>query len=585
MDERTQEQNNASLIDANKRIEVFQSLTKLSSSNASTERIFEVLAKDAGFRLNAHATITLSFDEEHSQFKVVGSFGIPKKDLPEYIDSHDDQLLRTIHLGTIVSLPDIQHAKDEFLLRFSEKGFVSAHIAPFTLKSEKFGLLIIFFKKQTLLNEESMQLLDDQVQGGSIALAGARNRDVLKKYTSELEVLVQARTSDLAIQMARADEANHAKSQFVANMSHELRTPLTAIVGYSSVLLDGLFGELSEQQKDSIQSIYNATEHLKELINDVLDMARVESGKEEANAKEITLSELIPQIVKLMAQTAGGKNIALVSPKKEEYENISVYADNRHIRQILINIISNAIKYTPPQGTVRIVVRAEADKAIIEIQDTGVGIAEAEQHKVFQEYSRIDEAYSSKQIGTGLGLNLTKKLVELNGGTISFRSKLGSGTTFFFTLPLFQEKVKEQMLTHTTITEHHKNVKMERLDGLLILLLEDNIHNLELLSSLLKSVGAEVIATKTCAEAIEKSQGIDIALVDIALKGESGLSFIHKLHEQNNHVPVIVVSACVFENDQQHALEAGADIFIAKPFNPAELMYEIRKLSIERALS
>jgi len=371
----------------------------------------------------------------------------------------------------------------------------------------------------------------------------------------------------------------------VANMSHELRTPLTAIVGYSSVLLEGFFGELNAEQTESLQAIANATEHLKSLINDVLDMARVESGKEEANPKEIELVEVVPQILKLMMQTAAGKNITLNSPDMKLIKGIKIHADNRHIRQILINIFSNAIKYTPPGGRVGISVKTEADKAVISVTDTGVGIADSDRNKVFQEYSRMEDEYSQMQVGTGLGLNLTKKLVELNGGTISFDSKLGEGSTFYFSMPLYQEREEGAFLENIQESAVVFKQDLPKLEGLKILVLEDNKFNLQLMQTLLTSVGAEVVMVENCEEAFTKSNDVDLALVDLALKGESGNEYISRMREHGSDVPMIVVSACVFENDRSQARKSGATSFIAKPYEPIELVTEIRRLSIERVLN
>ena len=583
--DQTDSQENSQISTINQRIEVFQSLTRLSSSNATSERIFEVLAKDAAFRMNAQATITYQYNKDEDIFTPTGSFGIPKNLLPDSISNSDSHLHRAINLETIVSIPELSSTKDTALSYFNDKGYVCAHIAPFALKEEKFGTLILLFKKTTLLSQENLQLLQDQVQGGAIALAGAKNRDSIIKYTSNLETLVKERTADLAIQTARADEANQAKSQFVANMSHELRTPLTAIVGYSSVLIEGLFGELTQQQLEALQSIYKATEHLKDLINDVLDMARVESGKEEATPKEIPISELLPQILMLMTQTANSKNISLHSPPKGSLENLKIFADSRHIRQILINLISNGIKYTPAGGSVKLSIECEADKAKITITDTGVGIPLSDHNKIFQEYSRLEDEYSKSQVGTGLGLNLTKRLVELNGGRIYFNSTVGIGTSFTFTTPLSTEVAGDSSLEGAKEYRNFAVKNLPRLDGLKILILEDDIYSSELVSKLLETLGAEVVCKRSCEEALKASSDIDVALVDLALKGESGNTYMAKMKLENQDIPMIAVSACVFESDQKQAKENGASIFISKPFDPFELITTIRTSTIERVLN
>jgi signal transduction histidine kinase/ActR/RegA family two-component response regulator len=572
---------------SNQRIAVFQELTRLSASNASTQRIFEVLAKDAGFRTGAQGAITLRSCPDEETFLIQGVFGLPKHKLPQEIFGKDSQIIRAIALGTTISIPELKSSKDSSLNFLSSLGMQSVHIAPLSLRDENYGALLLLYKNSTSLSPDKMQLLLDMVQGGSIAIAGAIARDALSEYTHKLESLVQERTADLAIQTARADEANQAKSQFVANMSHELRSPLTAIVGFSSALSDGLFGTLNEDQLDALKSVMNATEHLKDLINDVLDMARVESGKEEAKQSKICLRELITQIQKLMMQTAAGKNIKIETTPIPEGEDFSIWADSRHIRQILINIISNAVKYTPPGGHVTISPERVADKIKISVSDTGVGIPTSDRSKVFQEFSRLDDEYATQQVGTGLGLNLTKRLIELNSGSIDFKSEVGKGTTFFFLIPAFIESREESIVNYEMNTPQTQTAPMERLDGLTTLVLEDDESTRNLLGALLSRVGAETILTESCAQAKEvlDSSHFDIALVDLALRGESGADFIHALREKEPNIPIIVVSGCVFDNDIKLAEDSGANFFVQKPFNPHELINRIREETLEQALS
>ncbi len=571
----------------NDRIAIFQELSRLSASNASTRRIFEVVAKDAGFRLGADAVVTFEYFEGNDNVEIVGAYGLKRTIIGSSISTDNNQLGRALTLGGIISMPDSSQSKDEALHFFKNLGFISIHIAPLVLSDSKFGLLVILYKKSRFLDEDKLQLVDDIVQGSSLALAGSRARDTLANYTANLEKIVEERTKDLAVQTARADEASQAKSQFVANMSHELRTPLTSIVGFSSLLQDGLLGEISPEQADAVKSICKGAEYLKELINDVLDMARVESGKEEALPKEIKVKEVVSQVVKLLQQTAKGKDISLETHIDDLVLEKSIFMDSRHIRQILINLLSNAIKYTPIGGSVKIEVEKSADKIQIKVIDNGVGISSQDKKKVFGAFDRVGEDYSKDQIGTGLGLNLTKRLVELNGGGIGFESELGKGSTFFILVPEFiQQEESEETGFNITELAGREARSLPRLDGLSVLILDDDQSYLSLIKTLITALGGMPHVCSHIAEAKEliDSEIVDIVLVDILLKGENGIDFIKESTKAHSDIPYVVISGCVTADSGTEAKEAGADAFLAKPFDPLEFSSLLREVTIARVL-
>lgn len=571
----------------NDRIAIFQELSRLSASNASTRRIFEVVAKDAGFRLGADAVVTLEYFDGNDSVEIVGAYGLKRSIIGSNISTDNNQLGRALTLGGIISMPDSSNSKDEALHFFKNLGFISIHIAPLVLSDSKFGLLVILYKKSRFLDEDKLQLVDDIVQGSSLALAGSRARDTLANYTANLEKIVEERTKDLAVQTARADEASQAKSQFVANMSHELRTPLTSIVGFSSLLQDGLLGEISAEQVDAVKSICKGAEYLKELINDVLDMARVESGKEEALPKEIKVKEVVSQVVKLLQQTAKGKDISLETHIDDLVVEKSIFMDSRHIRQILINLLSNAIKYTPIGGSVKIEVEKSADKIQIKVIDNGVGISSQDKKKVFGAFDRVGEDYSKDQIGTGLGLNLTKRLVELNGGGIGFESELGKGSTFFILVPEFiQQEESEETGFNIAELAGREARSLPRLDGLSVLILDDDQSYLSLIKTLITALGGMPHVCSQIAEAKEliDSEIVDIVLVDILLKGENGIDFIKESTKVHSDIPYVVISGCVTADSGAEAKEAGADAFLAKPFDPLEFSSLLREVTIARVL-
>jgi signal transduction histidine kinase len=233
---------------------------------------------------------------------------------------------------------------------------------------------------------------------------------------------------------------SQAKSEFLANMSHELRTPLNSIIGFSEVLHEKTFGDLNEKQMRHVSNIHTSGKHLLELINDILDLSKIEAGKIEIKYEEFSLKETLSECQTLVKNMASKKNISL----NFEVEDLpfKISADPVKFKQIMYNLLSNAIKFTPDGGVVNIEARHTNGMLQISVKDTGIGIAKENQEKIFAEFYQVDSSYSKKYKGTGLGLPLTKKLVELHGGTIWIESELEKGSTFSFTIPQRLEEGK-----------------------------------------------------------------------------------------------------------------------------------------------
>jgi signal transduction histidine kinase len=280
---------------------------------------------------------------------------------------------------------------------------------------EAIGSITTSFTEPGEFTEKQIALLNSFAAQAVIAIRNARLFREIQDKSRQLEI------------------ANQHKSDFLANMSHELRTPLNAIIGFSEVLLEKMFGEVNEKQLDYLQDIHSSGKHLLSLINDILDLSKIEAGRMDLDIAEFDLRSALQNAMTLVKERAQRHGIEL---NLETDEAIGAFrADERKFKQIMLNLLSNAVKFTPEGGKIGVRARPVGNAVEIAVTDTGVGIAAEDQESVFDEFKQVGRDYTKKAEGTGLGLALTKRFVELHGGSIRLASTPGQGSTFTVTIP------------------------------------------------------------------------------------------------------------------------------------------------------
>jgi len=296
-----------------------------------------------------------------------------------------------------------------------ELGHRSIVVMPLYREGQAFGTIALRRAEVRPFTTRDLDLLQTFGDQAAIALQSVRLVNEIQEKSRQLEI------------------ANQHKSEFLANMSHELRTPLNAIIGFSEVLLERLFGELNEKQDDYLKDIHSSGRHLLTLINDILDLSKIEAGRMDLELSTFDLRSAIANAITLVRERAQAHGIYLgqqVDPAVSE-----ITADERKFKQILLNLLSNAVKFTPDGGRIDVDVHGEGDWVTVAVHDTGIGIAPEDQAAVFEEFRQVGRNYTQKQEGTGLGLALTRRFVELHGGSIHLQSEPGNGSTFTFMLP------------------------------------------------------------------------------------------------------------------------------------------------------
>jgi PAS domain S-box-containing protein len=305
---------------------------------------------------------------------------------------------------------------------------------PLLVGAQAVGTLIVAtVGEPQVISEAEIDLCRTLANLAALAVENAWLYESVQRHAEELEQRVAERTAELAIAKDRAEAADRLKSAFLATMSHELRTPLNSIIGFTGIMLQGLAGPLNPEQEKQLNMVYGSARHLLALINDILDLSKIEAGEVEIVREEFDVASLVSKVVKTVSPLAERKGLELAVALSPEVGRI--YCDRRRVEQILLNLVNNAIKFTK-RGWVRIEGAIVENRLQVTVQDTGIGIKPEDMGKLFQVFRQVDTTITREHEGTGLGLAICKKLVTLLGGEIWAESEWGAGSTFTFTLPL-----------------------------------------------------------------------------------------------------------------------------------------------------
>ena len=476
---------------------------------------------------------------------------------------------------SVHAITDIEVVYGQFpcLVKLMQQHQVKAKlVVPIIVDRQLWGLLIAHHCSIREWQDNEKRFLKEIAEHLAIAIYQAQLYAELQKQKQTLEKQVARRTQELYDALQAAESANRTKSEFLATMSHELRTPLTCVIGISSTLLRWSYGNRGaktipiKKQRDYLKTIHNSGEHLLELINDILDLSQVEAGKAVLNLGNFSLSKLSYEVWKMFREKAEKNEVKLTLEQTINPEIDRFTADQRRIKQILFNLVSNAIKFTPSGGSVILKVIRDKNTAIFQVEDTGIGISEEQKPLLFNKFQQLDSPYNRQQGGTGLGLALTKQLVELHGGIIEVESALNFGSTFTVKLPTQTLTLKNEELKQ----KEKKLPNILSLQGSVVLI-EQEEDIATIICDILTAAGLKVVWIVEGSTAVEQTillQPVAV-IVDMQLPGIDGVEIIQQLRQTNSSTTLKILALTTFDTqiDSEYCCAIGADECLSKPIN------------------
>jgi signal transduction histidine kinase len=425
-------------VEAMGRFDSFQHLAQSLSTQLSTQDLVQQIVEAARQMLETQMSILLDFDDQSGSLTPMAWAGIT-----------DEQaaLIRTSLKRDLKGLvawarrpartPDLRTDQRSALAREAfVAGMLSELAVPVMYFDELYGVLAVETNTHRHFTDEEMNLLNALAAQAGIALRNADLFEVLQATNTQLEranaeLIISQQQTEYARQAAV--QANRLKTEFINNMSHELRTPLNAVINFTRIVTDAHAGPVNEQQKTFLGYVHDSGQHLLGLINDILDLAKIESGKMELRREPTAIEPILKGVMSTAIGLTRDKGIAL---RQEIAPDLpTLFIDGTRVRQVLLNVLSNAAKFTE-QGTITLRAERNEEDVLVAVQDTGVGIPPDDIHKVFEEFRQVDNPLSTTAGGTGLGMPISRRFVQLHGGRMWIESEPGAGTTVFFTLPL-----------------------------------------------------------------------------------------------------------------------------------------------------
>ncbi len=484
----------------------------------------------------------------------------------DLLEAAPDSILEVEPGGRIV----LCNAVSERIFGYSRQELQSMTVEDLIPDSSRGGhhhLREAYWKKPTLRPMGSGRTLLAQRRDGSqfpveISLSPVQAEDglhviaIVRDATERKAAEEQIRevNQQLAMRNHDVERANRLKSEFLASMSHELRTPLHTIIGFTELLAEEAEGPLNDKQKRFLQHVHKDSLHLLALINDILDLSKIEAGRMDLHRERFNPKQVLLETLTGMQQIAAGKNVTL---EERVSGDLHVFADRTRFREILNNLLSNAVKFTPEGGFVLVSAVKEGRKVRFSVRDTGIGIAAEDQEAIFDKFRQVSSTTRGVREGTGLGLAIVKHLVEMHGGNIHLESEPGQGSTFSFTMPLDASGGREEPL---------------------VLIIEDEPGGRELLASYLNPAGIRTEWAATGEQGLAKALELvpDAITLDLLLPSRTGWAVLRELtsHPLTASIPVLVVS--VLDEDQA-ALDNGATAYLRKPLKKEALLRALRQ--------
>lgn len=467
---------------------------------------------------------------------------------------------------------------------FAHEPFTAIAGVPLEWQGQVIGVLhVLDDVERRVFTQADIQRLMLLAPQAAIAITNARLFEQLRQAAEDLERKVEARTRELAEANERLREADRVKTQFLANMSHELRTPMNSIIGYSELMLEETYGELTARQRDRLQTILRNARNLLDLINDLLDISRIEMGKVTLARRHVNLNRVVETTLKTMEPMARQKGLWLQVVADETV--LPVQADEARLIQILNNLLSNAIKFTRQGGvTVTVYPYTDAgDWVAVSVSDTGIGIAPEHLPLIFEEFRQIDPSATREFGGTGLGLAIVRRLVELHGGRVWVESTLGQGSTFTFILPTVESRRRPEL---SSAALQALAQKLEPGKGL-VLVIDDDPAIEELMRAYLEGQDAyQMLAVRDGEEGIMLAQELQpqVILLDVLMAGKDGWEVLAELKgdPRTAAVPVIILSVI---DKRGLGLRLGATDYLVKPVGRADVLASLARVQEHRPMT